>query len=767
MIRPTTGDGRWTPPGLWVAITILTSVLICGGVAAMHYLHQEALDRYTRDIGALRQTRIDLAEGFLHVSLGGAPQSPWQREQGLALLDQALADLERLTAWVPSDGVLGDPQRDMNAFRVLLREEVDPRFDARHAVELRAAFHRLEDAVARLDVAARRRLLDIRAEEQRNFEVVLGLAAVLLALVSSAMIAAARGQAASDAARVDAQRRAAADLDRFEKIFNATPAPTSIVTLKEGRVLAVNDAFQRLSGHSREELIGFTVLELGMWAEPGQRTPYVRRLHEVGRVRDYEMKMRLASGEVRDGMLSSDVVEFTERPCLLTIISDITERKRYEARIEYLATHDALTGLPNRSLAHDRLTQALAHARRDGHRLALLAVGLDRFKTVNDGFGHAAGDALLRAAAQRLSGLVRDGDTVARAGGDEFLIILAAPESPSDAFALARTSIEALARAFPLEAGDVLVTASVGVSLFPQDGAEGEVLIRNADAAMRRAKMQGGNTCQFFTRGMSEETRSRADMETRLRNSLRHGELSLVYQPKVDLGSGAVVGCEALLRWSHPDLGAVPPARFIPLAEESGLIVPIGDWVLREACAQARIWRDAGLPALPVSVNLSARQFLQQDVVGWVCGTLEDTGLSPELLELELTESLIARDVDKASATVGRLKEENVRFSIDDFGTGYSSLSYLSRFRVDALKIDQSFVRTMLSDPADASIVCAIISLAHSLRMTAIAEGTETPEHCAFLRDNGCDAIQGYVFSRPLSAEDFALLLREDRRLSV
>ncbi|HWA36788.1 MAG TPA: EAL domain-containing protein [Burkholderiales bacterium] len=452
---------------------------------------------------------------------------------------------------------------------------------------------------------------------------------------------------------------------------------------------------------------------------------------------------------------------------LSVFFQDITERKGSEARIQHLATHDALTGLPNRTLAHDRITQAIFHARRGGRQLAVMYLDLDRFKVINDGFGHPVGDAVLRACAARLKDLVRNGDTVARQSGDEFMMLLADLRHSSDAYIVGQKVLDAFSRALEVEGRELHVTPSIGVSLFPQDGQSADELIRNADVAMYRAKELGRNNYQFFTREMSEETQRRVAIETELRAAIARGQLHLAYQPKADLASGRIAGCEALLRWTHPSLGVISPARFIPIAEDSGLIVPIGDWALRTACTQAKAWIDAGFGPLSVAVNVSPRQFLQQDVVAWVMTVLRETDLPPECLELELTETLIARDVEKVIATVDRLKSAGVRLSIDDFGTGYSSLSYLKRFRVDTLKIDQSFVRNLASEQDDATIALAVIDLAHNLRMTAVAEGVETEAQCRFLRDHGCDAIQGYFFSKPVPAEELGAQLAARRTLQL
>ena len=475
--------------------------------------------------------------------------------------------------------------------------------------------------------------------------------------------------------------------------------------------------------------------------------------------RDGEQRWMVARGEAKrdtNGRVSG----------VIGTVRDVTAQKLSEARIEHLATHDGLTGLPNRTLILDRTAQAISHAKRTGRQIALMYLDLDRFKVINDGYGHPFGDALLRATGERLAGVVREGDTAARLGGDEFLVLLADLRRSADVCVVAQKVLDALGRPLSLEGREIHVSATIGVSLYPQDGKDPETLVTNADIAMYRAKDLGGNTYELFTNEMSAEIRRRVQLESELRLGLAREELHLAYQPKVELASGRIVGCEALLRWSHPELGAVSPARFIPLAEETGLIVPIGDWVLRTACLQNKAWQAQGLPPIVVSVNLSGRQFLQQDVVAWVQRTLEETGLAPDLLELELTEGLIALDTEKVIATVNRLKSAGVLLAIDDFGTGYSSLSYLKRFRVDRLKIDQSFVRGLHLDPDDAAISLAVIALARSLKLKVTAEGVETAEQCAFLREHRCDEIQGYWFSKPVPAICFEEMLRSGKRLA-
>jgi predicted signal transduction protein with EAL and GGDEF domain len=363
--------------------------------------------------------------------------------------------------------------------------------------------------------------------------------------------------------------------------------------------------------------------------------------------------------------------------------------------------------------------------------------------------------------------VLRDCDTVARLGGDEFLVVLADLSRKSSAFVIAQKVLDSFRAPFVIGEREIFCTASIGVSLYPQDGADVDALIGNADIAMFRSKELGRNTYQFFTADMSEETRQRVQLEAELRLALTRGELRLVYQPMVDLRDGSITGCEALLRWRHPTLGDISPAQFIPIAEETGLIMGIGDWVLRTACRQNRAWQEAGLRPIVVSVNTSARQFRQNDVARWVREILQETGLAPKDLELELTETIIADDTEHVVGAVNALKGLGVKLSIDDFGTGFSSLSYLRRFRFDTLKIDQSFIRNLTSEPDDAAIAMAVISLAHNLRMSAIAEGVETAEHARILRANGCEAMQGYYFSRPVPPEELAAMLRAGKRLEL
>lgn len=445
---------------------------------------------------------------------------------------------------------------------------------------------------------------------------------------------------------------------------------------------------------------------------------------------------------------------------------DITSRKEAEKRIRFLATHDSTTSLPNRNMIQEKIAQQIIKAFDSNQSFALLFLDLDRFKVINDGYGHAFGDAVLQATAKRLSQLVGSNNIVARYGGDEFLILISGYDSLQHLETLLNTAITTIEQPLVIQEREIFVSASVGVSIYPQDGNKVESLIGNANLAMYRAKDLGRNNVQFFNRDMAEEVQNKINVETRLRSAAANGHLSLVYQPKVSLENGCITGCEALLRWTDPELGTVSPIRFIPIAEESGLIVQLGDWALRTACLQAKEWMESGLPPICVAVNVSARQFLHQNMYEWVMSTLKETGLPPELLEIELTESLLAQDVERALHEVKQLRDAGVKFSIDDFGTGYSSLSYLNRFRIDTLKIDQSFVRRMLTKQDDANIVRAIISLAHSLGFRAIAEGVETEEHCHLLRQHGCEEIQGYYFSRPIDADEFQTMVLENRQLS-
>jgi diguanylate cyclase (GGDEF)-like protein/PAS domain S-box-containing protein len=565
--------------------------------------------------------------------------------------------------------------------------------------------------------------------------------------------------------RREAEARAEAGDERFQKIFHLTPIPTALTVLEDARILDVNEHFSAFFGYAREELLGRTSGEMGMMVDAEARAVLAQRLRTERRLRDAELEVRLRSGEHRNVLVSADAVDFMGEACALVTFKDITDRRRYEARIEYLATHDELTGLPNRTLMRDRISQGLARARREGTQLAVMFLDLDRFKVINDGYGHPFGDALLRATARRLKELVREGDTVARLGGDEFLVLLPDLRRSADAYVVAQKILDTFGEGLTVMGNDIHVNTSIGVALFPRDGQDVDALITNADVAMYRSKELGGHVYQFFNADMSRETTQRVALETDLRSALARSQFDLRYQPKMSLTTGLITGCEALLVWNHPS-GSIPPSQFIPVAEESGLIVPIGDWVLRTACAQNKAWQEAGLAPISVAVNLSARQFLRQDVVTWVMDTLDATGLPANMLELELTESLIAEDPDKVAATILELKRNGVRFSIDDFGTGYSSLSYLKRFPVDALKIDQSFVKNVGTAADDEAISRAVISLGHSLRLRVIAEGVETPQQRDFLSRHGCDEIQGYLCSRPLLREGFTQLLGQSFRSS-
>ncbi len=444
---------------------------------------------------------------------------------------------------------------------------------------------------------------------------------------------------------------------------------------------------------------------------------------------------------------------------------DITERKRAQEHLAFLAYHDTLTGLPNRLLLLDRLRQAMIEAARHERRVAAVCLDLKNFKNVNDTLGHETGNRVIRDVAGRLAAGVRPGDTVARLGGDEFCVLLADLAQTEDVARVMQKIRGQLEQPLTAAGHALHLTATMGISLYPADGADPETLLKNADIAMYRAR-ERDEDYQYYAADMTVNAAERLALENDLRQALARRELLLHYQPQVSLASGVVTGVEALLRWRHPLHGMIPPARFIPLAEETGLILPIGEWVLRTACAQARAWADAGRP-LRVAVNLSARQFRQPGLDGLIRGILEETGLDPGRLDIELTESIIVHDPAAVTAILASIKKLGVQISIDDFGTGYSSLSYLKRFPLDMLKVDQSFVRDIATDPDDAAIVRAIITLAHALGIQTIAEGVETREQLRFLRENGCGAMQGYYFSKPLPVEELTRLLREQRRLEI
>ena len=440
---------------------------------------------------------------------------------------------------------------------------------------------------------------------------------------------------------------------------------------------------------------------------------------------------------------------------------DITERKHDEERIQFLANHDALTSLPNRAMFSEVLNLAIENARRYKRNFAVLFIDLDRFKNINDTLGHEAGDKLLQEMGARLTQTVRASDVVARLGGDEFVVLVQEVSEAKQVAAVARKVLSTLVKPMVIQRQECRVTASIGICMFPSEAQDDQALMKNADIAMYRAKEDGKNNYKFYSEEMNIHSFERLAMETSLRRGLERNEFFLHYQAKLDLHTGQITGVEALVRWQHPEMGMVPPGQFIPLAEETGLIVPIGKWVLVTACAQNVAWQREGLPPLQMAVNLSARQFADEDLVKDIAATLESSGMKPELLELELTEDYVIQNAERAGKVLAEIKKMGVRLAIDDFGVGYSSLTHLKRFPIDTLKVDRSFIRDLPQNAEDKALTEAIIAMGKSLNLTIVAEGVETQEQQTFLRDRACDEMQGFFFSKPIPSGEFAELLRK------
>jgi diguanylate cyclase (GGDEF)-like protein/PAS domain S-box-containing protein len=559
------------------------------------------------------------------------------------------------------------------------------------------------------------------------------------------------------------ERKQAEEKLRLSAIVFENTTEGVMITDDTSRIISVNKAFTEITGYGQDELIGMTpnALKSGRHDEEFFAAMW-NIIRYTGRWQG-EVWNRRKNGDIYPEWLNISVVkgDHGRATHYVGVFSDISAMKESESKLDHLAHHDPLTGLPNRLLLNARMEHSLTRARRNNSLLAILFLDLDRFKNINDTLGHPIGDLLLQEVAHRLTGCVREEDTVTRLGGDEFTILLEDLQNSRFASDIAQKIIAVLADRFVLQGHEVFITCSIGISLFPSDGDNVTNLLKNADSALYRAKEQGRNNYQYYTEELTTRAMERLSMENNLRHALERNELVVHYQPQVDLYSGSIIGMEALLRWQHPEMGLVGPSTFIPLAEETGLIIPIGEWVLRTACARLQAWIDAGLPKVRMAVNLSSRQFNQKNLAEVIASALRDTGLDPNCLELELTESLIMQDAEAAIVVLHKIKALGVQFSIDDFGTGYSSLSYLKRFPIDRIKIDQSFVRNITTDPEDAAVSQAIISLSHSLNMKTVAEGVETIEQQEFLRSRQCDEIQGFYFSRAVPAHEMELLLKE------
>jgi diguanylate cyclase (GGDEF)-like protein/PAS domain S-box-containing protein len=583
--------------------------------------------------------------------------------------------------------------------------------------------------------------------------------------ISANMVETATGQRLVQSVFRDIRRRKRdeMELQRAARVFESSQQAI-VLTDAELKFVSVNPAFVEMSGYRADEVIGKSTRLLSSGRHSTEFIAAVRQAIIGEGKWQGEFWSRRKNGELFPVWLTLSVHRDAAGRVqnYVVIATDISERLAAQEHIRQLAYFDSLTRLPNRRLLQDRAEQALASADRESSKVALLFVDLDHFKTINDSLGHSAGDQLLTEVANRLLGCVRRMDTVARLGGDEFVVLLSEATLEGTA-EVARKILEVVARPCWVERHELGVTPSLGISLFPQDGRNFETLLKHADTAMYRAKEAGRNTYQFFANEMNVAALERLVLENSLRQGLERGEFVLHYQPQINVASGRIVGAEALIRWNHPQIGLVPPGKFIPVAEVSGLIVAIGEWVLREACRQNWRWQQAGLAPISVAVNISSVQFRGGHLERNIRAALADTGLAAQYLELELTEGIVMGGANETVQTLLSLSAMGLKLSIDDFGTGYSSLSYLKRFPIDKLKIDQSFVRDIVTDPDDWAIASAVISLGHSLRLGVIAEGVEHAEQLDMLRRQGCDEVQGYHFSVPLPADEFAELLLQQK----
>ena len=548
--------------------------------------------------------------------------------------------------------------------------------------------------------------------------------------------------------------RAQSEAERFARDIIDNAGDGIAVYDRELRCVLWNDVMQELTGHDAVSAIGRPAAEL--FPHEHQAEELLRRALAGETVSSPDLQFETRWGAAVYRPYVDD--ESAQTAGVIAVVRDITERKAVEQQIEYQAYHDSLTGLANRRLFQEHLSLALALAQRREKQVAVLFLDLDGFKVVNDSLGHTIGDALLLQVAKRLRNAVRDGDTVARVGGDEFTIVLQELSHAQDAAVVAQKVLRTIAAPMDVAGHKLYITASIGITLFPTDGEDAETLLKNADAAMYRAKAEGRNTYQMSTRELSRSTQQRMTVESGLHLALEAGEFALMYQPQIDVETMEVVGMEALLRWRHPERGVILPEEFIHVAEERGLILPIGDWVLRQACLDARRFHDRGMPHFRVAVNLSARQFRDPSLASTVESALRDSGIPPATLELEITESMAMENVHLTLATLEQFRRAGVTIAIDDFGTGHSSLSYLKRFPIDALKIDRSFVTDLPDKFEDAAIVSSVIQLANGLGMRVVAEGVETSEQLDFLRESGCREVQGFYFSYPAPIEELLSL---------